>query len=63
MNGELAWRKSSHSDNQGGECVEVATLPGLILLRDSKLTAGPRLSVGPAAWNALLSATTRDLKS
>lgn len=61
MNRELTWRKSSYSDHQGGECVEVATLPGLILLRDSKLAAGPRLSVGPATWNALLSATSRDL--
>jgi hypothetical protein len=63
VNGELAWRKSSHSDNQGGECVEVATVPGLVLLRDSKITAGPRLTIGPAAWKALLSATARNLKS
>lgn len=63
MNGELAWRKSSYSDDEGGECVEVATVLGLILLRDSKITAGPRLSVAPAAWNALLSATARDLKA
>ncbi|MGA4545560.1 DUF397 domain-containing protein [Uniformispora flossi] len=61
---EVAWRKSSYSDHQGGECVEVATTaPGLILLRDSKITAGPRLTVGPTAWNALLSATARDLKA
>ncbi|GAA4973037.1 hypothetical protein GCM10023205_44240 [Yinghuangia aomiensis] len=63
MNGELAWRKSSHSDNQGGECVEVATVPGLILLRDSKITAGPRLAIGAGSWNALLSATARELKA
>ncbi|MGA4545559.1 DUF397 domain-containing protein [Uniformispora flossi] len=62
MNGELAWRKSSHSDDQGGNCVEVATTSGLILLRDSKVTAGPRLAIGADAWNALLSATACDPK-
>lgn len=63
MNSELSWRKSSYSDNEGGECVEVATTPALILLRDSKITSGPRLAIAPAAWNALLSATTRDVNA
>ncbi|TDC68229.1 DUF397 domain-containing protein [Actinomadura sp. GC306] len=31
-----AWRKSSRSTNQGGECVEVAALPDAIGVRDSK---------------------------
>lgn len=61
MTDELAWRKSSYSDNQGGACVEVAVAPGLVLLRDSKVNEGPRLSVGLKAWTALLSATTRGL--
>lgn len=63
MNGELAWHKSSVSDNQGGACVEVAVAQGVTYVRDSKVTAGPRLTVGPAAWNDLLSATARDLTS
>ncbi|HEY7484053.1 MAG TPA: DUF397 domain-containing protein [Streptosporangiaceae bacterium] len=30
------WRKSSHSNTQGGDCVEVARLAGGIGVRDSK---------------------------
>lgn len=59
MNVELAWRKSSYSDNEGGDCVEVAGRPGAVLLRDSKIVAGPRLVVGAAAWEALVSVTAR----
>ncbi|MFD4152997.1 DUF397 domain-containing protein, partial [Streptomyces hydrogenans] len=31
-------------------CVEVATTPGTIHVRDSKNATGPRLAFGPAAW-------------
>lgn len=62
MTDELAWRKSSFSDDQGGACVEVAVAQGVTYIRDSKVTASPRLAIGPTAWNALLSATARDLK-
>ncbi|MFF9341552.1 DUF397 domain-containing protein [Streptomyces sp. NPDC014773] len=35
----------------GGEtCVEVATTPRTVHVRDSKDIAGPRLAFGPAAW-------------
>ncbi|MEO3747179.1 DUF397 domain-containing protein [Plantactinospora sp. B5E13] len=45
------WRKSSRSNGQGGDCVEVAdNLPGHILVRDSKDPAGPSLTFTPAAW-------------
>jgi hypothetical protein len=33
---ELAWRKSSYSGTQGGNCVEVAEHDGMILVRDTK---------------------------
>jgi hypothetical protein len=49
------WRKSSRSggNNGGGSnCVEVATAPDAILVRDSKDPNGPRLAVTPAAWSA-----------
>lgn len=39
----LAWRKSSHSGADNGNCVEVAYT--LDALRDSKNTDGPVLSV------------------
>ncbi|CAL9488899.1 DUF397 domain-containing protein [Streptomyces sp. enrichment culture] len=49
---ELAWFKSSYSDgNEGDSCVEVATTPGTVHVRDSKCQdAGPRLAVAPEAW-------------
>ena len=48
---ELAWFKSSYSDGPDGEsCVEVATSPGAVHVRDSKNIEGPRLAVTSAAW-------------
>ncbi|MET7411449.1 DUF397 domain-containing protein [Streptomyces rubiginosohelvolus] len=48
---ELRWFKSSYSDSSNGsECVEVATAPDVVLVRDSKNTQAPRLAVAPAAW-------------
>ncbi|NMO37978.1 DUF397 domain-containing protein [Streptomyces sp. GMY01] len=48
---ELAWFKSSYSDSSdSNECVEVATTPGTVHVRDSKATDGPRLALTPAAW-------------
>ncbi|KES05599.1 hypothetical protein BU52_18935 [Streptomyces toyocaensis] len=46
------WRKSTHSGGDGGEaCLEVADgLPGLVPVRDSKLSGGPVIVVGSAAW-------------
>ncbi|MFF9493500.1 DUF397 domain-containing protein [Streptomyces flaveolus] len=49
---ELAWFKSSYSDGPDGDsCVEVATAPGTIHVRDSKdRDASPRLGLGREAW-------------
>ncbi|MEU7726647.1 DUF397 domain-containing protein [Streptomyces sp. NPDC040724] len=51
MNGP-SWRKSSYSNGDGGECVEVSDdLPGVVPVRDSKLAgAGPVLVFPAAAW-------------
>ncbi|MEU5877901.1 DUF397 domain-containing protein [Spirillospora sp. NPDC047279] len=46
------WRKSSHSDNTGGACVELADLGGGVAVRDSRDPEGPRLVFGDAAWGA-----------
>ncbi|MEV0444408.1 DUF397 domain-containing protein [Streptomyces spectabilis] len=52
----VAWRKSSYSADTGGECLEVAELPGPhIAIRDSKRPAGPHLAVSAAAFTALVS--------
>jgi hypothetical protein len=49
---ELAWFKSSYSDGpEGDSCVEIATTPVTIHVRDSKhRDAGPRLALAPEAW-------------
>jgi hypothetical protein len=48
-----AWRKSSYSGNDGGNCVEVArNLPGVAAVRDSKDPHGPVLVVTPEEWRA-----------
>lgn len=49
---ELAWFKSSYSDGPDGDsCVEVATTPGTVHVRDSKhRDASPRLALAPEAW-------------
>ncbi|MEV7342624.1 DUF397 domain-containing protein [Streptomyces sp. NPDC093544] len=48
---ELAWFKSSYSSGPDGDsCVEIATTPGTVHIRDSKSTDGPRLSFFLAAW-------------
>ncbi|MGC9536764.1 DUF397 domain-containing protein [Streptomyces sp. UG1] len=49
---ELAWFKSSYSSGTDGEsCVEIATTPGTIHVRDSKhLDTSPRLALTPEPW-------------
>jgi hypothetical protein len=48
-----AWRKSSYSSGNGGQCVQVATnLPGMVAVRDSKDPAGPALALTPQQWAA-----------
>lgn len=51
---ELFWFKSSYSNNEGGACVEVATCPHTVHVRDSKVVDGPTFAVAPAAWTAFL---------
>jgi hypothetical protein len=48
-----AWRKSSRSSGGGSNCVEVASLPGRVAIRDSKSPAGAALFVTPAAFREL----------
>ncbi|MFI1487650.1 DUF397 domain-containing protein [Streptomyces sp. NPDC020747] len=49
------WRKSSYSNSDGGNCVEVATNhPTLTPIRDSKRPKAPALIVSPPAWTAFI---------
>jgi hypothetical protein len=54
VNSELTWFKSSYSTGQGGDCVEVATTPDTIHVRDSKDTIHPSLSVPRETWSSFL---------
>ncbi|MFF0381985.1 DUF397 domain-containing protein [Streptomyces sp. NPDC004286] len=56
MPSDLTWFKSSYSSGDGGQCVEVATCPSTIHVRDSKQTpaTAPTLSVPTTAWRAFL---------
>jgi hypothetical protein len=50
LNG-LAWRKSSYSGSNGGNCIEVATTTAsTVAVRDSKDPHGPVLAFGPQDW-------------
>ncbi|MFI1416520.1 DUF397 domain-containing protein [Streptomyces sp. NPDC020731] len=52
--GAARWHKSTYSD--GGEaCVEVASgPPGVVPVRDSKVTDGPVILVGASAWTEFI---------
>ena len=50
------WIKSSYSDNDGGNCVEIApAIPAVVPVRDSKNPDGPVLVVSRSAWLAFVS--------
>ncbi|MFB4197077.1 DUF397 domain-containing protein [Streptomyces carpaticus] len=53
------WRRSSYSEDNGGQCVEAALGGGVVGLRDSKVSDGPVLVVGSAAWSAFVRAAIR----
>lgn len=52
--GATAWRKASYSGDTGGNCVEVATQPTRVAVRDSKNPEGPFFTVSPAAFAAFV---------
>jgi hypothetical protein len=49
------WRKSSHSDANGGDCVEVA-VGDAVMIRDTTNRDGVTLSVTAGTWSAFLAA-------
>ncbi|MCX4969901.1 DUF397 domain-containing protein [Streptomyces sp. NBC_00654] len=47
----LEWFTSSYSDSSNpSDCVQVATTPDTVHIRDSKDVQGPLLALTPAAW-------------
>jgi hypothetical protein len=52
---DLAWRTSSYSGTQGGNCVQVAGHGGTIMIRDTKDHGhGPVHRFTAAGWRAFL---------
>lgn len=56
---DLTWRKPSRSGTNGDTCVEVATRPETVLVRDSKDTAGPVLAFKSDDWRTFLAGLRR----
>jgi hypothetical protein len=51
----VTWRKSSYSNSDGGQCLEVSDdLPSLVPVRDSKDTSRTPLLFGAPAWQAFV---------
>ncbi|WP_176956504.1 MULTISPECIES: DUF397 domain-containing protein [unclassified Streptomyces] len=51
------WRKSSYTNGDGGNCVEVVDdLPGIVPVRDSKDPHGPALVFPATAWSSFVTA-------
>ncbi|MDX2900911.1 DUF397 domain-containing protein [Streptomyces scabiei] len=54
------WRKSSYSgDGDGDECVEIATTPTRIAVRDSKAPSRATLTFSTPAFTSFLKALKR----
>ncbi|GAA2086033.1 hypothetical protein GCM10009801_48150 [Streptomyces albiaxialis] len=51
------WRKSSYSNQNGGNCLEVSTsfTGNAVPVRDSKDPQGPALLIPADAWHAFVS--------
>jgi hypothetical protein len=59
---EVAWFKSSYSQEQGNACVEVAdlTTSGRVAIRDSKDKTGPALVIPAESFAAFITAVRED---
>ncbi|MFJ3959344.1 DUF397 domain-containing protein [Streptomyces sp. NPDC090036] len=53
MSTELKWFKASYSGGDGDACLEMATGPDTVHVRDSKVQDGPVLDLAPASWAQL----------
>jgi hypothetical protein len=58
----FAWRKSKHSADTSGDCVEIACPEKLILVRDSKFRNGTPLSFPCRHWVQFLDAIDRTIR-
>jgi len=49
---DQTWRTSSYSGSNGGACIEVATRPDGVAVRDTKDRTGPVLRFSSASWRS-----------
>ncbi len=49
---DVAWRTSSYSGSNGGNCIQVAATARAVAIRDSKDPGGPRLAFTATTWTA-----------
>ncbi|MES4903145.1 MULTISPECIES: DUF397 domain-containing protein [unclassified Streptomyces] len=56
---ELAWFKSSYSSSASNDCVEVASCPDAVHVRDSKDKEGPQLAFSPSVWTNFVAYATK----
>lgn len=54
------WRRSSHSNGMGGECVEVSQVATMVFIRDSKISEGPQISLNAYTWACFVRALCLD---
>jgi len=51
----VVWRKSSYSNQEGGDCVEVADgFTEVVPVRDSKVPHGPAVCFGAGSWGVFI---------
>ncbi|MFF6995606.1 DUF397 domain-containing protein [Streptomyces sp. NPDC008313] len=56
------WRKSSYTNGEGGNCVEIAEgFPGLMPVRDSKRPHGPAILFDVEGWTSFVSAVKKGM--
>ncbi|MET9087255.1 DUF397 domain-containing protein [Streptomyces sp. NPDC004237] len=56
----ISWRKSSYSNTDGGDCLEVAAgIPSLVPVRDSKDPSRGTLLFEASAWAAFVDGVKR----
>ncbi|WP_149260267.1 DUF397 domain-containing protein [Actinomadura sp. K4S16] len=56
----ITWRKSTHGDEAGGQCVELAALTRAVAIRDSKAPDAGHLALAPDAFADFLAHAKQD---
>ncbi|TDQ53149.1 DUF397 domain-containing protein [Actinorugispora endophytica] len=57
---DIRWHKSTYSGGNTNACVEVAGLPGSVLVRDTQNRELGHLGFAAAAWSAFLADVKAD---